>query len=126
MQSADVRITKQRVALAELLVGDGKERHVCAEDLVEAVNSHGTSVSLATIYNTLRSFCDAGLLREVQMDGQKSYFDTRVDDHPHYYIEEEGRLVDAPHDAVTNLELAPPPQGTAITKVDVLIRLRKT
>ena len=126
LQSANVRLTRQRVALAEALVGDGKERHVCAEILHAAVSKTEASVSLATIYNTLRAFCDAGLLAEVRVDGQKSYFDTRLDDHPHYYLEDDGQLYDAPSDAVVLAEVAEAPEGTEIAKVDVLIRLRKT
>lgn len=124
LQKANVRVTRQRVALAELLVGDGLERHVCAESLYEEVARTEASVSLATIYNTLRTFCDAGLLTEIRVDSHKSYFDTRIDDHPHYYLEDEGVLIDAPIDAVKFAKIAPPPEGHEIYKIDVLIRLR--
>jgi Fur family transcriptional regulator, iron response regulator len=97
LHAGGLRPTRQRLALAELLVGDGRDRHVTAESLHEAALNTGASVSLATVYNTLRAFCDAGLLTEVTVDGTRSYFDTRVDDHPHYYWEEEGRLSDAPN-----------------------------
>ena len=56
----------------------------------------GERVSLATVYNTLRAFCDAGLMQEVTVDGTKSYFDTRMDDHPHFYWEDTATLTDAP------------------------------
>ncbi len=125
LRGADLRTTKQRVALAKLLVGDGNHRHVCAESLHEAALSDGASVSLATVYNTLRTFCDAGLLNEITVDGQKSYFDTRVDEHPHYYWEDEARLTDAPKDAVKLTELSAPPTGTKVARVDVVIRLRR-
>lgn len=124
LNSASVRVTRQRVALAELLVGDGQERHVCAEDLHAQVNTDGASVSLATVYNTLRTFSDAGLLREVRVDGQKSYFDTRLDDHPHYFFEDDGTLCDAPVDAVKIADVKDAPEGMEIAKVDILIRLR--
>ncbi|MEO0344056.1 MAG: iron response transcriptional regulator IrrA [Pseudomonadota bacterium] len=124
LNSADVRVTRQRVALAELLVGDGGNRHVCAEDLHAQVNSDEASVSLATVYNTLRAFCAAGLLREVRVDGQKSYFDTRLDDHPHYFFEDTGALCDAPADAVTVVDVKDAPAGMEIAKVDILIRVR--
>ena len=71
-----LRPTRQRLALATVLVGDGNDRHVTAESLHEAVQSHGDSVSLATVYNTLKAFCEAGLMQEVTVDGSKSYFDT--------------------------------------------------
>ena len=91
-----LRPTRQRVALAALLVGDGRNRHVTAESLFASVKSSGDSVSLATVYNTLRAFCDAGLMQEVTVDGSKSYFDTNTHDHPHFYWEDEGHLTDAP------------------------------
>lgn len=124
LNSADVRLTRQRIALAERLVGDGRQRHVCAEDLYGTVSLDGQAVSLATVYNTLRAFCDAGLLREVRVDGTKSYFDTRLDDHAHYYFEETGQLSDAPKDAVTFADIKDAPEGMEISKVDILIRLR--
>ncbi len=125
LQSADVRPTRQRMALAELLVGDGKDRHVTAESLFAAASEHGDSVSLATVYNTLRAFCDAGLLREITMDGNKSYFDTRIDPHPHYYWEANGRVTDAPKDAVTFAKTPVVPEGTSISRVDIVIRLNQ-
>ncbi len=125
LEGAGLRPTRQRLALAELLVGDGRDRHVTAEGLHEAAMVRGAPVSLATVYNTLRAFCGAGLVTEVTVDGTRSYFDTRVDDHPHYYWEEEGRLTDAPADAVRFA--APPavPPGAELARVDVVIRLRR-
>jgi Fur family iron response transcriptional regulator len=83
LNNAGVRPTRQRLLLAELLIGDGEHRHVCAESLYASTASSEETVSLATVYNTLRAFCDAGLLSEITVDGQKSYFDTRTDQHPH-------------------------------------------
>ena len=118
---AGLRPTRQRLVLAELLVGDGLNRHVTAEGLHAA----SEAVSLATVYNTLRAFCEAGLMIEVTVDGTRSYFDTRTDDHPHYYWEEDGRITDAPNHAVRIESLPVPPAGTEISKVDVVIRLRR-
>ena len=120
-----LRPTRQRVALAALLVGDGKNRHVTAESLFEAAKDGGESVSLATVYNTLRAFCDAGLMQEVTVDGSKRYFDTNVHDHPHFYWEDEDRLTDAPADQLVITQLPDAPQGAEIASVDVVIRLRK-
>jgi Fur family iron response transcriptional regulator len=122
--SGHVRPTRQRLALAELLIGDGHHRHVCAESLHAAAVEGDVTVSLATVYNTLRAFCDAGLLQEVTVDGQKSYFDTRIDEHPHYYWEGDGKLTDAPRDAVTFAQIADAPGGMEVSRVDVVIRLR--
>lgn len=124
--SAGLRPTRQRLALAELLVGDGQHRHVTAESLFEAARAAGATVSLATVYNTLRAFCDAGLLQEVGVDGSKSHFDTNTRDHPHFYWEDEGRLTDAPSDQLVITRLPRAPDGAEIAAVDVVIRLRRT
>ncbi|ETX28398.1 Fur family transcriptional regulator Irr [Roseivivax isoporae] len=122
---AGLRPTRQRVALAALLVGDGQNRHVTAESLFDAAKRNGEKVSLATVYNTLRAFCDAGLMQEVTVDGSKSYFDTNVHDHPHFYWEEDGRLTDAPADQLQIARLPDAPHGAEIASVDVVIRLRR-
>ena len=120
-----VRPTRQRVALAALLVGDGQDRHVTAESLFEAVSGTGEKVSLATVYNTLRAFCDAGLMREITVDGSKSYFDTNMSDHPHFYWEDSATLSDAPAEDLEIRRLPDAPEGAEIAKVDVVIRLRR-
>jgi Fur family iron response transcriptional regulator len=125
LSTARLRPTRQRVTLAELLVGDGQHRHVTAESLFEAAKSEGTAVSLATVYNTLRAFCDAGLLQEVTVDGSKSYFDTNTHDHPHFFWEDEARLTDAPSDQLVITRIPDAPDGAEIASVDVVIRLRK-
>ncbi len=120
-----LRPTRQRLALAELLVGDGQNRHVTAESLFAAAQDDGAGVSLATVYNTLRAFCDAGLMQEVTVDGSKSYFDTNAHDHPHFYWEDDGSLTDAPADQLQIAHLPTPPEGAEIASVDVVIRLRR-
>lgn len=125
LASAGFRPTRQRVALASLLVGDGRHRHVTAESLFEAAKDRGASVSLATVYNTLRAFCEAGLLQEVTVDGSRSYFDTNTYDHPHFFWEDEGRLSDAPADQLEITRLPEAPEGLEIASVDVVIRLRR-
>jgi Fur family iron response transcriptional regulator len=121
---ADLRPTRQRVLLASLLVGDGRDRHVTAEWLHDAARSCGDKVSLATVYNTLRAFTEAGLVQEITVDGTGSYFDTKLDDHPHFYWEDEGRLSDAGTEALEIVNLPDIPDGMEIAKVDVVIRLR--
>ena len=121
---ADLRPTRQRLALAAMLVGDGQNRHVTAEGLHDAVLATGDRVSLATVYNTLKAFCDAGLMQEVTVDGSRSYFDTRMDDHPHFHFEDSGRLTDAPAAQLQIRALPEVPEGYEIAKLDVVIRLR--
>ena len=125
LEGAGLRPTRQRMALAALLVGDGKDRHVTAESLHVAAEAAGEPVSLATVYNTLKAFCEAGLLQEVTVDGSKSYFDTRTDDHPHFYWEDDARLTDAPADQLKISRLPDAPEGAEVSKVDVVIRLRR-
>ena len=126
LKTAGLRPTRQRVALAALLVGDGHDRHVTAESLHAASQSAGETVSLATVYNTLGAFCQAGLMQEVTVDGSKSYFDTKTDDHPHFFWEDTGELTDAPADQLKIESLPQAPDGAEIAKVDVVIRLRRT
>ena len=123
---AGLRPTRQRVALAELLVGDGKHRHVTAESLFEAAKDKGAAVSLATVYNTLRAFCEAGVLQEITVDGSKSYFDTNTHDHPHFFWEDDSKLTDAPSEQLVIAQLPDAPEGAEIASVDVVIRLRRT
>lgn len=129
LESGQIRPTRQRVALATLLVGDGQHRHVTAESLFEAARASGEKVSLATIYNTLHAFCAAGLLREITLNGAKSHFDTDTSNHAHFFHEDSDELMDAGHDSpdheVQVHNLPPAPEGTEISKVDVVIRLRK-
>src|SRR3546814_786161 len=119
-----MRPTRQRVALAELLLNQ-QHRHVSAEQLFAEADAAGANVSLATVYNTLHQFRRAGLLREVVVEGARSYFDTNTTNHHHFYIEDEQRMVDIPESQVAFHRLPQPPQGTEVSHVDVLIRVRR-
>ncbi|WP_163848765.1 iron response transcriptional regulator IrrA [Pseudooceanicola aestuarii] len=125
LNTVGLRPTKQRLGLAALLVGDGHNRHVTAESLFAAAKESGQPVSLATVYNTLRAFCDAGLMQEITVDGSKSYFDTNMHDHPHFFWEDNGELTDAPAEELEITRLPKAPDGTEVAKVDVVIRLRQ-
>ena len=125
LERGSLRPTRQRMILAGLLVGDGENRHVTAESLHSAVGQSEEKVSLATVYNTLRAFCEAGLMQEVVVDGSKSYFDTRTDDHPHFYWEDTHELTDAPADQLDIARVPDAPEGTVIARVDVVIRLKR-
>ncbi|MBS0563915.1 MAG: transcriptional repressor [Proteobacteria bacterium] len=126
LAAVGLRPTRQRLALATLLVGDGLDRHVTAESLFAAARAAGEGVSLATVYNTLRTFCEAGLMSEITVDGTRSYFDTRLDDHPHFYWEDSAELTDAPKEELEIARLPIPPAGAAVARVDVVIRLKRT
>ena len=122
VRSAGLRPTRQRVALAELLFAKGN-RHLTAEQLHEEAVVAGVPVSLATVYNTLHQFTAAGLLREVVVEAGRSYFDTNTSAHHHFLHEDTGALVDIPNDRVRVGELPTPPDGTAISGVEVIVRL---
>jgi Fur family iron response transcriptional regulator len=121
---AGLRPTRQRVALAEILFG-GAHRHVSAEELHAEANASRVHVSLATIYNTLHQFQQAGLLREVAIDASRSYFDTDTSDHHHFYLEDEQRVVDIPPNAISIQGMPKPPAGMVVTHVDVIVRVRR-
>jgi len=122
LREAGVRPTRQRRELAGLLFGNGN-RHVTAEMLhAEAVSNH-MQVSLATVYNTLNQFAGAGLLREVAVEGSKTYFHTKITDHQHFYYEHDGRLVDLGPDEEVVVNVRKLPEGMKVARIDVLIRL---
>jgi Fur family transcriptional regulator, iron response regulator len=122
LRAAKLRPTRQRLALARMLFDKG-DRHVTAEQLHGEASAASVRVSLATVYNTLHQFIGAGLLREVVVDPGRSYFDTNVSDHHHFFHEESGRLQDIPGERVAVAELPAPPDGTQIRRVDVIIRV---
>ena len=124
LRQAGLRPTRQRLALARLLF-DADNRHVTAEQLHGEALAASIRVSLATVYNTLHQFTDAGLLREVVVEPGRSYFDTNVDNHHHFFCESSGRLQDIPGELVMVGSLPQPPDGTAIRRVDVIIRVHR-
>ena len=89
LRHAGLRPTRQRVDLGRVLFAKGP-RHISAEDLHAEAELAGVRVSLATVYNALHQFTEAGLLREVAIDGTRTYFDTNVSDHHHFFVEGEG------------------------------------
>ena len=124
LRGAGLRPTRQRLALARLLF-DGDDRHVTAEQLHGEATAAAIPVSLATVYNTLHQFTGAGLLREVVVEPGRSYFDTNIDDHHHFFCETTGMLQDIPGAAVTVGQLPHAPDGSEISRVDVIIRIRR-
>ena len=124
LRRAGLRPTRQRRALAGLLLGRGN-RHVTAESLHEEALAAGVPVSLATVYNTMHQFTEARLLREVSVDGARTYFDTNTGDHHHFYCEEDGTLLDIDGATIEVAGVPLPPPGAKIERVDVTIRLRR-
>ena len=122
LAGAGLRPTRQRVSLATLLFGNG-DRHVNAEMLHEEAVRCGVRVSLATVYNTLHQFVRAGLLREIAIGGQRTYFDTNTSNHNHFFVEAEGKLVDIASSGVRGDGLPEPPAHLKISHIDVVVRL---
>ena len=126
LKTAGLRPTRQRLALAKLLfeAPGGCDRHITAEQLHAEAVAENVRVSLATIYNSLHQFTSAGLLREVVVESGRSYFDTNVSDHHHFYFEDSGRLQDIPGEMVQLDNLPTPPGGARVARIDVIIRLQ--
>jgi len=124
LREIGLRSTRQRLALGFLLFGKG-DRQVTAEMLYEAAVKAKVPISLATIYNTLHQFTDAGLLRQVTVDGSKTFFDTNVSPHHHFFVANENDLLDIPHSEVIVGKAPVPPEGYEIERIDVVVRLRR-
>ena len=124
LKSAGLRPTRQRVALCKLLL-ETAPRHVTAEELFQEARVAGIPVSLATVYNTLHQFTHAGLLRQVIVDAARGYFDTNTGDHQHFFLEDEGTLIDIPGDEIAVSGVPVPPEGLAVDRVDVVVRVRR-
>jgi len=122
LRAAGLRPTRQRLALARLLLNGG-DRHMTAEQLHTEAAATGIAVSLATVYNTLHQFTEAGLLREVVVEPGRSYFDTNTVDHHHFFCEANGMLQDIPAQEITVSGLPLAPAGTEIHRIDVVVRV---
>jgi Fur family iron response transcriptional regulator len=123
LRSVGLRATRPRLALARLLF-DGNDRHVTAEQLRGEATAGSIPVSLATVYNVLHQFTAAGLMREVVVEPGRSYFDTNIDDHHHFFCEASGALQDISGRDVTVSGIPEPPAGTEISCVEVIVRVR--
>jgi Fur family iron response transcriptional regulator len=123
LRDVGLRPTRQRMALGWILFAKG-DRHLTAEMLYEEATKAKVPVSLATVYNTLHQFTEVGLLRQVAVDGSKTYFDTNATDHHHFFVEGENRIFDIESGPVAVTNLPEPPEGMEIANVDVVVRLR--
>ncbi len=125
LRAAGLRPTRQRQELVGLLFAGG-HRHMTAESLHADATGAGIQVSLATVYNTLHQFTEAGLLRQVVVDASRSYFDTNTGDHQHFFVEDEGTLIDIPGETISVAGVPTPPKGLDVERIDVVVRVRKT
>lgn len=125
LRGAGLRPTRQRMELAAHLFA-GPDRHVTAESLHDEVMRSGIRVSLATVYNTLHQFTEAGLLRQVVVDAARGYFDTNTGDHQHFFLEDEGRLIDIPGETISVAGVPAAPPGLCVDRVDVVVRVKRS
>jgi Fur family iron response transcriptional regulator len=124
LREVGLRPTRQRMALGWILFAKG-DRHLTAEMLYEEATKAKVPVSLATVYNTLHQFTDVGLLRQVAVDGSKTYFDTNTSDHDHFFVEDDNEVIDIPDGQLGVGRVPDPPPGYEITRIDVVVRLRR-
>jgi Fur family iron response transcriptional regulator len=124
LRSVGLRPTRQRMSLGWILFAKG-DRHITAEMLYEEATKAKVPVSLATIYNTLHQFTEVGLLRQVAVEGSKAYFDTNASEHHHFFVEDANQLVDIPGAEVIVDKMPTAPEGYEISRIDVVVRLRK-
>src|SRR6187431_1063305 len=125
LRDVGLRPTRQRMALGWILFAKG-DRHLTAEMLYEEATKAKVPVSLATVYNALHQFTEVGLLRQVAVDGSKTYFDTNVSDHHHFFVGDANALVDIPSAKVMVSDLPEALQGYEIDRVEVVVRLKRT
>jgi Fur family iron response transcriptional regulator len=123
LRNAGLRPTRQRLMLGQLLFLNG-HRHVTAEDLYDEAIAANMQLSLATVYNTLNQFTEAGLLRRVAADGVKSFFDTDTSVHPHFYLQGEDILLDISQDLVFE-KIPEALPGHDIARLDVIVHIRR-
>lgn len=124
VKGAGLRPTRQRLAIGTLLFS-GEHRHVSADAIHHDALQAGIPLSLATVYNTLNQFADVGLVRRIAVGAGRTYFDTDVGDHQHFYIEDEARIIDIPPCSLRLGDLPAAPPGYRIANVDITIRLRR-
>lgn len=125
LEKHDLRITQPRLKVAEVLFGDGVDRHVTAEWTGQQVAKAGEPVALATIYNTLNTFVEAGLLKVVRFEsGGSAYFDTNLETHHHFVNDETGELTDISIDDALMKALPQPPEGQEISSFELFVHTR--
>jgi Fur family iron response transcriptional regulator len=125
LRAAQLRPTRQRIALGWLLFAKGN-RHVTAEMLFEEAKRVRAPVSMATIYNTLHQFTSVGLLRKIPVEGSTAYFDTNTSPHAHFLVEETGDLVDIPAPDLKLIQPPKAPDGYEIDRVEMVIRVKRS
>lgn len=116
------KVTSQRVALAEIMFA--RPQHLSADALLELARAAGVRVSKATVYNTLNLFAECGVVREVNVDGSRVYYDSTTHPHHHLFNMDTGELTDLPEESVRLAAMPPLPDDTEAVGVDVVVKVR--
>ncbi len=126
LRSSNLRPTKQRLKICQFLFDREKTFHFTVETLNKKINKNGTTkVSLATIYNTVEAFTNAGYLKEILTNKNKSYYDTNIKSHHHFYDEGSKELTDIHYSQIKLSKVPTPPKGKKIKNLEVVIRIQK-
>ena len=126
LRSSGLRPTQQRILIAKSLFDSVKTFHFTVETLNKKINKKGaTKVSLATIYNTVEAFTNAGYLKEILTSKNKSYYDTNIKSHHHFYDEGNKELTDIHYSQIKLSKIPIPPKGKKIKNLEVVIRIQK-
>ena len=126
LRSSNLRPTKQRLKICQFLFDREKTFHFTVETLNKKINKNGTmKVSLATIYNTVEAFTSAGYLKEILTSKNKSYYDTNIKSHHHFYDEGSKELTDIHYSQIKLSKVPIPPKGKKIKNLEVVIRIQK-
>jgi Fur family transcriptional regulator, iron response regulator len=123
LEACGIRATEQRLRIAGILLG--APQHLSAEQIAEALRRGGARVSKATVYNTLNLFAAHGLIRQLTVDGDCTWFDSNVQPHYHFHDEQSGALSDVALRDVQFSRLPEPPPGMEVAGIDLVIRLRR-
>ena len=126
LRSSNLRPTKQRLKICQFLFDREKTFHFTVESLNKKINRNkDTKLSLATIYNTVEAFTNAGYLKEILTSKNKSYYDTNIKSHHHFYDEESKELTDIKYNQIKLSKVPIPPKGKKIKNLEVVIRIQK-
>ena len=126
LRSSNLRPTKQRLKICQFLFDREKTFHFTVETLNKKINKiRDTKLSLATIYNTVEAFTNAGYLKEILTSKNKSYYDTNIKSHHHFYDEESKELTDIKYSLIKLSKVPIPPKGKKIKNLEVVIRIQK-
>ena len=124
LRSSGLRPTKQRLKICEVLFNREKTFHFTINDLAKSISEQlNEKISLATVYNTIHAFKDKGYLKEISINSDKSYFDTNITDHHHFFDEDTNELIDCDKDDIEKINVKKNITGKKIQSIEVLIKV---